>query len=225
MLNFFRRATQEYLVQLGDSRMMAAKMQSKLAVGNERVKNMKEMFSLERVSKQKSVMKYIREQMRISDLRKVIGEISTRAQESLDELDVRRRDIQNSFVPTAGAQIPDNRYMKDLLKQLVGIAEQLAVSTKLHSDENVNSTESDVSKPVGALEIRLPESQVDDETLHGVIGLLCGALGPAAAANAAIENPYDPTASYALGGLEDSYLPKSQMSLLSSGLDISAAGV
>ena len=86
VLNFLRQTVQDYLTQLGESRMINAKLQSKISLGQQRVENMQRLFTLERISKQKNVMKYVREQMRLSDLRKVMDDISRIGRDNLDEL-------------------------------------------------------------------------------------------------------------------------------------------
>ena len=48
---------------------------------------------------------------------------------------------------------------------LIKVAEYATVSS---------SSSGTVTGPIGALEIRLPETQLDDETLHGVFTLLSG---------------------------------------------------
>eukprot|EP00602_Paraphysomonas_sp_CaronLab_P012039 CAMPEP_0185038394 /NCGR_PEP_ID=MMETSP1103-20130426/33963_1 /TAXON_ID=36769 /ORGANISM="Paraphysomonas bandaiensis, Strain Caron Lab Isolate" /LENGTH=1393 /DNA_ID=CAMNT_0027576797 /DNA_START=230 /DNA_END=4411 /DNA_ORIENTATION=- len=180
VLNFFRQTVQDYLCQLGESRMATAKLQSKVSYSENRVKNMQHLFSLERIAKQKNVMKYVREQMRLSDLRKVMDEISRVGRDNLDDIEVQRREIAEAGPSSADALVPDNHRLRGLLLQLKSVAEHLSASAAFNNTD-VGSTPGqggdDAAMVVGAIEVRLPESQIDDETLHGVVGLLCGALG------------------------------------------------
>lgn len=204
--------------------MVGAKLQSKVSVSGERVENMKEAFSVERIAKQKSVMKYVREQMRISDLRKLLMELSIKAVSTLDEIDVRRRDIMNAF-PSMGSSATDmaeGRHIKDLINHMMSVADQLAASTKLHSDENMNAVD---GGPAGSLDVKLQESVIDDETLHGVVGLICGALGPAAVASAEIDKTQNDTiALFGINPEPTQEFSKAHMALMSS-LNVGITGI
>ncbi len=215
MLNFFRRATQDYTNELGEARIICAKLQSRVGVSVERANYMKEKCTTEKIAKQKAAMRYVREIMRISDVKRIIHEICLKAQSSLDEIDVRRRDILAAFASPDGVVPPDHRYMKELITQLGSITEQLVVSTGAQTDENKN----DPTAPIGTIELRMPEMEVDDETLHGIVGLLCGALGPAAAATGQLTGDGLDDAVLQNGGLPGDGMSKSQLALISSGLN------
>ena len=156
--------------------MTGAKLQSKIANSAERVKSMQHMYSLERISKQKNLMKFIREQLRLSDFRRVIDKISKVGRDSLDEIDMQRRELLAASQPSVNQSLPDNNRIRALMMQLMQVAEQLS-ATSLYNGQDDSATNND-DVPVGSLELRIPDSQVDDETLHGVVGLLVGALGP-----------------------------------------------
>ena len=161
--------------------MITAKLQSRGALSAKRVENMQHLFTLERVAKQKNVLKYVREQMRLSDLRKVMDDISRIGRDNLDDIEVQRRDIAENCPSSAESLVPDNRALRGLLLQLKSVAEHLSATAayNLTDPDQASSPEADMI--VGALEIRLFESQIDDETLHSVVGLLCGALGNSSA--------------------------------------------
>ena len=175
ILNFFRSTVQDYLSQLGESRMVGAKLQSKIANSAERVKSMQHMYSLERISKQKNLMKFIREQLRLSDFRRVIDKISKVGRDSLDEIELQRKELLAASQPSVNQSLPDNNRIRSLMVQLMQVAEQLSATSLYNGQDDLATNNDDV--PVGSLELRIPDSQVDDETLHGVVGLLVGALG------------------------------------------------
>jgi hypothetical protein len=154
---------------------------------------MKQQFSSERLSKQKSLMKYIREQLTLSDYRKLIYDISAIGRDSLDEIDVKRRDLSeelkrenpsyfqrdNASSATHAERFHglESQKLRGLMTQLRGVAEKLATTALHHfGEEERERGERRRDEVIGSLEIKLSDSQVDDETCHGVIGLLSGAL-------------------------------------------------
>ena len=157
--------------------MVGARLQSKITNSTERVKSMQHMYALERISKQKNLMKYIREQLRLSDFRRVIDKISKMGRDSLDEIDLQRRELLAASQPSVNQNLPDNNRVRALLVQLMKVAEQLSATALYNGQDDSGTNNDDV--PVGSLELRIPDSQVDDETLHGLVGLLVGALGSA----------------------------------------------
>lgn len=160
--------------------MTGARLQAKISTSAERVASMQHMYSLERISKQKTMMKYVREQLRISDFRKVIDKVSKAGRDSLDEIELQRKELLAASQPSVSQHLPDNNRIRSLMVQLVQVAEQLSATSLYNGQDDTATNNDDV--PVGSLEIRLPDSQVDDETLHGVVGLLVGALGPSGGA-------------------------------------------
>jgi hypothetical protein len=147
---------------------------------------MKRQFSSERLSKQKNIMKYIREQLQLSDYRKLIYDISALGRDSLDEIDVNRKDLTEelrrenpSYYQMTNAthaeryQGLESQKLRGLMTQLRGVAEKLATTALHHFGEEKGAKRDEV---VGSLDIKLYDSQVDDETCHGIIGLLSGAL-------------------------------------------------
>jgi hypothetical protein len=167
---------QDYLSQLGESRMTGARLESKISNSAERVKSMQHMYALERISKQKNLMKFIREQLRLSDFRRVIDKVSKAGRDSLDEIEMQRKELLAASQPSVNQSLPDNNRIRALMVQLMQVAEQLSATALFNGQDDSATNNDDV--PVGSLELRVPDSQVDDETLHGVVGLLCGALGP-----------------------------------------------
>ncbi len=86
---------QDYVRQLGENRMASAKLQSSVSSSLAGAQLMKAQLSLERVSKQKSILKYVREQMRLSDTKLVLGDMASRTQTNLAELEKRRAGLSN----------------------------------------------------------------------------------------------------------------------------------
>lgn len=157
MLNFFRASIVDLLEDISDSRMEVAKSMSKTAVSNSRFDQIRDRFVKERFAKQKMIMKYIREQMKHSDMRVVIDQVVKKARDQLDEIE--------ATPDYGGWQASAVNATKDLFIQLVQVADQLALA---------GASSGTNTGPVGGLEIRLPQSLVDDETLNGVISLICG---------------------------------------------------
>jgi hypothetical protein len=154
---------------------------------------MKRQYSEERLSKQKAIMKFIREQLRLSDYRKLIYDISARGRDSLDELEVQRRDLSEelrkenpSYQGTLGGgrgtyveryQGLESQKMRGVVSQLRGVAERLA-TTALHRFGD-SQGEGQRDEVIGSLDLKLSDFQIDDEACHGIIALLSGALGTA----------------------------------------------
>lgn len=153
ILNQSRNRVIEVVEQLGDTRMEVARATARAAVSSERVQRLRERFYFERLAKQKSVIKYVREQMRHSDMRVVLNDISKKAADYIVEIDI--------------AMNADQRQLKEFMQQITHTADELSSAA---------ASSGTTTGPVGAMEIRLPDTQLDDETLHGVIGLLSGVL-------------------------------------------------
>jgi hypothetical protein len=169
VLNFSRRSVSDFLEQLGDARMQLGKLQAKVSVSWERVGRIRERCSKERLSKQKSVMRYIREQLRISDIRRILHDVGDRASEHVQDLDHSER---------AGLLGMRDQGVRDTMASLLQACAALQEVSSGAADAAGDTSSLAASAAVGALEIRLQDSQIDDETLHGVIGLLCGVLSP-----------------------------------------------
>jgi hypothetical protein len=157
ILNFLRKSTGEMATRLGLSRSENAKLQSKIVVTGQRVLRMKNRLVNERVAKQKTMMKYIREQMRQSDVRCEIDSITTRARDQLEDLEE----------TTGGIAGRETALSREVVRQLLSVGSKLAA---------VGMPSGTATGPVGSIELRLPESLMDDETLHGMYGLLSGEL-------------------------------------------------
>lgn len=171
VLNFSRHTVHDFLEQLGDARIQLGKLQAKVSVAWERVNRVRDRCTKERISKQKSVMRYIREQLRISDIRKILSEVGERAAEHLDDL---------LHTERGGLLGMRDQAMKDTMALLVQASGDLAALATGNADGAGDTASLMSSANNGSLEIRLADSQIDDETLHGVVGLLCGVLAPAA---------------------------------------------
>ena len=120
ILNFYRVSMQDILDQLGESRMDAAKAISKASVATNRLGLVRSRLSMERVAKQKMIMKYVREQMRHSDIMIAINDINTKARENLDEMQ------DNVF---ANSQEGLWANSKTILQKLVDTADELSAAT------------------------------------------------------------------------------------------------
>ena len=153
VLNLSRNRIQEVVEQLGDTRMEVARAAARSTVSMERVQRLRERFHFERLAKQKNVIKYIREQMRHSDMRIVLNDLNKKALEYIQEIDI--------------AMNAEQRELKEFMKIITHTADELS-SAVASSGTNTG--------PPGAMEVRLPDTQLDDETLHGVVGLLSGVL-------------------------------------------------
>ena len=171
ILNFSRRTVHDFLEQLGDARIQLGKLQSKVSVSWERVARIRERCARERISKQKAVMRYVREQLRVSDIRKLLGDIGGRAAEHLDDMTKFER---------GGLLGLRDQAMKDTMGDLVQVTVQLGGVADGTVDGAPDSSSLTVGSLNCAIELRLADCQLDDETVHGIIGLVCGVLAPAA---------------------------------------------
>jgi hypothetical protein len=116
---------------------------------------MKDRVVNERISKQKTVMKYLREQMRQSDFRIAIHDITSTAKNELN-------DLEESTGGVAGRETGMSR---EILRQLVGVSSELTT---------IGLSSGTASGPPGAMELRMPDTLLDDETVHGMLELLKG---------------------------------------------------
>jgi predicted nucleic acid-binding Zn-ribbon protein len=155
VLNFIRKLTNETSSQLGESRVKLADATSRLAVTTQRSNRMKDRVVNERISKQKTVMKYLREQMRQSDFRIAIHDITSTAKNELN-------DLEESTGGVAGRETGMSR---EILRQLVGVSSELTT---------IGLSSGTASGPPGAMELRMPDTLLDDETVHGMVELLKG---------------------------------------------------
>lgn len=131
-------------------------------------------------------MKYIREQLQLSDYKKLIYDISALGRDSLDEIDVQRRDLTDelkrenpSYYQMVNATHAEKYHglesqkLRGLMVQLRSVAEKLSTTALHHFGDDRRGERDEI---VGSIEIKLYDSQIDDETCHGVVGLLSGAL-------------------------------------------------
>jgi hypothetical protein len=172
-----------------NARMELTTAVSKVVGDKLRLKNIRTKYTAERLAKQLSIMKYVREQMRHSDVCVVIDDISRRAKEHMRllnmniELTASTAATSNapsntettstgggSGAATAAAAATVNR-MKTMLSHFIGVSDELRTATAPSSGKPA-SGRGDVDVPVGAMELRLQDSEVDDETLNGIMGLL-----------------------------------------------------
>jgi len=153
ILNQSRNRVVEVVEQLGDTRMEVARATARSAVSIQRMQRLRERFYFERLAKQKNVIKYIREQMRHSDMRIVLNDLNAKAADYIVEFEI--------------AMNSEQRQIKEFMQQVVHTAAELGTAT---------ASSGTTTGPAGAMEIRLPDTQLDDETMHGVIGLLSGVL-------------------------------------------------
>ena len=156
VLNFIRKLTNETSSQLGETRVKLADATSRLAVTTQRSNRMKDRVVNERISKQKTVMKYLREQMRQSDFRIAIHDITSTAKNELN-------DLEESTGGVAGRETGMSR---EILRQLVGVSSELTTI-------GLSSGTASSGLP-GAMELRMPDTLLDDETVHGMVELLKG---------------------------------------------------
>jgi hypothetical protein len=182
VLNFSRKTVHDFLEQLGDARMQLGKLQAKVSVSWERVNRIRDRCSKERLSKQKSVMRYIREQLRISDIRKIFQEVGKNSAEHLEDLGNCER---------GGIMGLRDQAMRDTFAQVLRALTDLTLLANGGADGAGDASSLTSSAAVGSLEIRLADCQIDDETLHGVVGLLCGVLAPSSQDLGGESNNYD----------------------------------
>lgn len=157
ILNFVRKLMAESSLQLGVARKKLAISQSKLTVSSQRSLRMKDRVIHERVSKQKMMMKYLREQIRQSDFRVTIDTISKSASDQLN-------DLEES---TGGLAARETELSRGVLRQLLDVSGELS---------KVGVSSGTTTGPPGAMELRMTESLIDDETVHGMMELLRGNL-------------------------------------------------
>ena len=81
LLNFIHHCEQDMVEQLADSRLELSQLTSLVAVSESRVNKLRVRYSSERIAKQKSIMKYVREQMRLSDVRVLMESTLNRSED------------------------------------------------------------------------------------------------------------------------------------------------
>lgn len=158
ILNQSRNRVVEVVEQLGDTRMEVARATARSAVSMQRVQRLRERFYFERLAKQKNIIKYVREQMRHSDMRIVVNDLNSKAADYIVEFDI--------------AMNSEQKQLKEFMMHVTHMAQELsgAVNTTTAAGGGTPTG------PAGSMELRLPDTQLDDETMHGVIGLLSGVL-------------------------------------------------
>ena len=76
LLNFLYSYVSDMTDQLGSARLDLSQVTSRIGVMDQRLQNLRLKYSLERTAKQKSALKYVREQMRLSDLRILLQDLN-----------------------------------------------------------------------------------------------------------------------------------------------------
>lgn len=207
VLNYFRFSLAEVLDQLGESRMTQSNLQARLLVNQGRHERSKVRFYAERISKQKAVVKYIRELMRLSDLQLTIHGITTRARETLQELQLAATLSSHAhdkhLESKLHAHVDDPQHLQpegynafsSFVEELVYVTNALLASSV--GMQNAASSSVLSQTMPGAMEIRLPDASIDDEAMHTVMGLLSGVLmqgTSAAMANSTLPDDTDDAA-------------------------------
>jgi hypothetical protein len=156
LLNFVFNYVQDLTDQAGSARLDLSQVSSRVGVMDNRIQNLRLKYSVERTAKQKNALKYIREQMRMSDLRILLDDLNTKAVDQREEMEM-----------SGVAFLDSNRSIVSMLSEVEGVTKELTLA---------GATSGTTTGGVGALEIRLPESEIDDETLYSLISLLAGGL-------------------------------------------------
>ncbi len=156
LLNFQYNFIQDMTDQLGSARLDLSQATSRVAVMDQRMQDLRLKFSLERTAKQKNALKYVREQMRISDIRVLMEDLRIKAGDQREEMEM-----------SGLAFLDNNKNTMSVLHEIEQVGKELSLA---------GASSGTVSGGVGALEIRLPESEIDDETLHSLVSLLAGGL-------------------------------------------------
>ena len=176
-----------------NARMELTTAVSKVVGDKQRLKNIKTKYTAERLAKQLTIMKYVREQMRHSDVCVVIEDISRRAREHMRLLNMNAELTAQTAANTkaaaaatsvgtastggesaataAAAAAATIDRMKTMLSHFIGVSNELRTAAAPSSGKPA-AGKGDVDVPVGAMELRLQDSEVDDETLNGILGLL-----------------------------------------------------
>jgi hypothetical protein len=160
LLNFMHHSEQDMIEQLANSRMEQAQLSSKVATNDNRVNRLRVRYSSERTAKQKTIMKVIREQMRLSDVRLLFNDTVEKS-----------RDVEGEMISNGLSMQSELQSTMHLMQQVGNIAEELS---------RVGAGNTDTAE-VGAMELRLPDCELDDESLFSAMGLLSGGLEDASA--------------------------------------------
>ena len=155
MLNYVRKTIADAAEQAAEARMQIAKGQSKALNSVARAEKIRHKLVGERLAKQKTTLKLIREQIRWSDTCIIMEQVKKRATAELE------------YQATQYSLTKRDDEVKSLLNDILRCAGAAA---------SASSSSAPKDCPVGSLEIRVPESQLDDETLHGIFALLSGAI-------------------------------------------------
>lgn len=223
LLNYMRLVVAEAVDNCSEARIAQSKLTSRMLVTKQRNDRIRIRYFVERVAKQKNILKFIRENMKLSDLQITLDAICQKGADKLEELRLEAElsagtqlqaskssmtslagrgsgsgwnhgsggggsNINNSSGHGGGSSgsggaldIASSNMLSDFLEQLMAIAQELMSSSILNT--TAGGQPEDATKgsgvrvnPPGSMEIRLPESAIDDETLHSIIGLLCGVL-------------------------------------------------
>ncbi len=156
LLNFMYSHVQDMLDQLGSARIDLAQVTSKIATYDQRMQMLRLKYSQERTAKQKNALKFVREQMRLSDMRILMQDLYTKSTDLKEEMEL-----------SGIAFLDANKGIVSMLHETDQVCRELSLSS---------ASSGTTTGGVGALEIRLPDSEMDDETLYSLVTLLAGNL-------------------------------------------------
>ena len=154
LLNFIFSYIQDMVDQLSTARLELAQVTSRAVVTEQRCDQLRLQYSVERTAKQKNAMKYVREQMRLSDIRILLDDLYSKSTNFKEELEL------------SGAAFMDaNKNMISILVEIGSVTHELSLA---------GASSGTATGGIGALEIRLPDSEIDDETFFNIVTLLSG---------------------------------------------------
>ncbi len=156
LLNFTYNHVQDMIDQLGAARLELAKVTSKMSSFDQRMQGLRLRYSVERTAKQKNSLKYVREQMRLSDMRILMQDLFTKS-----------IDLKDTMELSGAGFLDANKGIMSLLHETEQVCKELSLA---------GASSGTTTGGIGALEIRIPDSEIEDETLYSLITLLAGSL-------------------------------------------------
>ena len=182
ILNFHMNIVAETLSSLRQARMETAALLSRVSYATDRLVTTKQHYTRERLAKQSFLLKYVTESMHHSDVRIVLDDGARRAREQLNYMGKPANGV-NLVNDGNDAMMPDNdglfsseeraneRIRRTEAHQRV---ESLCHAIATVGDEltKMGIPSGSTTGPVGAIELKLSDSAIDDETLYNLMTIL-----------------------------------------------------
>ena len=182
ILNFHMNIVTETLTSLRQARMETAALLSRVSYATDRQIASKQHFTRERLAKQSFLLKYVTESMHHSDVRILLDDVARRAREQLRYMGKPTGEVnlangsEEYLLPDhdgmfSSSERADQREKRTESHQRV---ESLCRAIATVGDEltRMGIPSGSTTGPIGAIELKLSDCAIDDETLYNLMTVL-----------------------------------------------------